>query len=62
MKKDSLNKMRNSANIEQFIYNMKVKYIYINESVFKSFLVQNSSKRNTSTSFVKPYEVIKNER
>ena len=62
MKKDSLNKMRNSAIIEQFIYNMKVKYIYINESVFKSFLVQNGSKRNTSTSFVKPYEVIKNER
>ena len=54
--------MRNSVIIEQFIYNMRSKYLYTNDSALKGSLVQNGSKPNTSIAFKKPYEVIKNER
>ncbi|MFZ3383643.1 MAG: hypothetical protein WA144_06935 [Candidatus Methanoperedens sp.] len=57
-----MNNMRNSDVIEQFIYNMRSKYLYTNDSALKGSLVQNGSKPNASIAFKKPYEVIKNER
>jgi len=62
MKRASVFQIRNSVIIEQFIYNMMVKYFDTNDSGLEGFLVQIGSKPKTSTAFVKPYEVIKNER
>lgn len=62
MKRTSVFQMRNLVFIEQFICNMMGKYFDANYCGLEVLLVQNANKPKTTIAFIKPYEVLKNER